>query len=290
MNLTIFREKLGVNMQYADLHVHSTFSDGLLSPEEILKISYKRGIKYISITDHDTIESQYAVEEFFSIGEPIVIPGVELSIDYEGYEVHILGYFINIYNNGLVEELDRVKLARVSRAENIIDKLNKINVNISQRDIEIDKFASIGRPHIAKILVDKGYANNVKEAFYQYLSKGKPGYADRYKIHYKKALELITTANGIPVLAHPGEIYKGLSVEKLLKDLKVYGLKGIEVFHPSHSDSDTNKFYNLSKKLNLQITGGSDCHGSYVDNKIQMGITGLNEVLTQKLLAQNKHD
>lgn len=269
-------------MQFSDLHIHSKFSDGMLWPDEIVAIAKSKKINCISITDHDTIDSQFIIENCKD-DEIIIIPGIELSTEYKECEIHILGYFIDIYNSKLINELANIKKSREERAKNIIKKLSELNINIPFEQIENQKY-SIGRPHIAKILVEKGFSANAKEAFRQYLIKGKPAYVERYKINYKEALKLINSSGGIPVLAHPAEIYKGISVESIIREFKAYGLKGIEVFHPSHNVKETNDYYNLAKKYSLIITGGSDCHGIPINNNLLIGTVGIDENLTKKFL------
>ncbi|MCM8710645.1 PHP domain-containing protein [Clostridium sp. SYSU_GA19001] len=271
-------------MQFSDLHIHSRYSDGMLWPEKIISIASKKKIKCISITDHDTIDSQHNVSVLGEKFNVIVVPGLELSTEYKEREIHILGYFINIHNENLKKTLTKIKESRIFRAKEIINRLNKINIHINFEDIYRDE-VSIGRPHIANALVSAGYANNMREAFHQYLIKGRPEYVDRYKIHYKDALRLISECNGLSVLAHPGEIYKGISIEEIIKEFKVYGLKGIEVFHPSHTSKQINDYYNLAKKYSLVITGGSDCHGVMHDNELLMGSVGIDEKLTNKFLS-----
>ncbi|HCW04539.1 MAG TPA: phosphatase, partial [Clostridium sp.] len=161
--------------------------------------------------------------------------------------------------------------------------LKSLNIDISATDLDVNKYVSLGRPHIAKILQDKGYVNSIKEAFYLYLAKDRPAYIERYKLNYKETLRLIAQSGGIPVLAHPGEIYKSISMEKFIKELRVYGLKGIEVFHPSHTSDAVNRFYNMAKKYKLVITGGSDYHGGNTRSDIRIGSVGLDYDLTKKL-------
>jgi predicted metal-dependent phosphoesterase TrpH len=271
-------------MYFSDLHIHSTFSDGILTPLEIIDKANSKGLKYISITDHDTIESQLYMESFIAKSDLAIIPGVELSTEYCEYEIHILGYFIDINNSVLRETLEIIRKCRLERVKEIIIALEKLGIGISLSDIELDSYMSVGRPHIAKLLVDKGYCSTVKEAFNTYLIKGKPAYIERSKLSYKEAMRLICKSGGIPVLAHPGEIYLGINIDKLLKEFKVYGLKGIEVFHPSHSELECNKFYNLAKKYGFAITGGSDYHGYNSKSQIVIGSMGISEDLTKKLL------
>ncbi|WP_246517539.1 PHP domain-containing protein [Clostridium aciditolerans] len=283
MNFLYF-EKTGDIMLYSDLHIHSNYSDGKLSPEKIVDLSQFRNIKCISITDHDSIDSQYIVKNRNSANIKI-IPGLELSSQYKGIEVHILAYFINLDDKALKDRLSDVKQSRQERAQKIISKLNELNIDINIEDIDKEDYdRSIGRLHIAKILVSKGFAESTKEAFQRYLIKNRPAFVERCKIDYKEAMKLILNAKGVPVLAHPGEIYRNIEIENIIKDLKSYGLKGIEVFHPAHSSRTVNNCYNLAKKYSLIITGGSDCHGTIVNGDYTLGTIGINETLTYKFL------
>jgi len=273
-------------MQFSDLHIHSAYSDGLMWPREIAEMASQNNIKCISITDHDTIDSQYKINELSGQFGINIIPGIELSTEYNDIELHLLGYFINIHNAELQQVLSSIKDSREKRIKDIILKLNNLDIDISYSDI-IHEGSTLGRPHIAKILVSKGYVSSTKEAFTQYLTKGKPAYVDRYKIYYKDALKLINSCNGISVLAHPGEIKKGIHLKETVKELKVYGLNGIEVFHPAHSSKQVNDYYNLSKKYSLVISGGSDYHGSHNNTVSTIGTYGLDENLTNKFLKLN---
>ncbi|NLM35301.1 MAG: PHP domain-containing protein [Clostridiales bacterium] len=265
----------------SDLHIHSSYSDGNLSPKEIIRIAEDSNIQCISITDHDSISSQ---RELMAIDTSIkIITGIELSSEYCGYEIHILGYFIDINNTALNNQLRTIQNARIDRISSIIDKLRSLNIDISVEDLDVNKYVSLGRPHIARVLQEKGYVNSMKEAFYLYLAKDRPAYIERFKLNYKEALGLIKQSGGIPVLAHPGEIYKNINIEKFIKELKVYGLNGLEVYHPSHNSDAVNRFYNMAKKYKLVITGGSDYHGGDSKSDIRIGSIGLDYNLTNKL-------
>jgi predicted metal-dependent phosphoesterase TrpH len=271
-------------MCFSDLHIHSNYSDGILTPLEIISVSNSKKLKYISITDHDTVEAQYCLSAIDLKTDLCIIPGIELSTKYFEYEIHILGYFIDINSILLRDTLDSIRKSRYDRAREIIFLLKKLGIEMNFSDIETSDFMTIGRLHIAKLLVSKGYSSTIKDAFNTYLLKGRPAYSERMKLNYKEALKLISLCGGIPVLAHPGEIYLGLNFEKLLKDFKVYGLKGIEVYHPSHSDLECNKFYNLARKYSLAITGGSDYHGHNFKSQIEIGSMGIDKNLTEKFL------
>lgn len=268
-------------MKYADLHIHSSYSDGNLSPEEIVELAKNQGVKYISITDHDTIASQYITKD--QSQEVYTIPGIEFSTEYRDLEIHILGYFIDIHNKGLIDTVNKLKEARIERTKEILRRLEKDNIYIGIDELNVDKSSTMGRGHIANAIVSKGYAENFKEAFNNYLIKGKLAYVKGEKLTYKKTLEVINEAGGMAVLAHPGKIYRSIEVENIVRELKCYGLKGLEVYHPSHSKEQINNFYNLSKKNKLLITGGSDFHGLNNKDGI-LGVQGINELLLDKII------
>lgn len=267
-------------MKYADLHLHSTFSDGKLTPEQILEISKKNGVKYISITDHDSIDSQYITKEKFDGVN--IISGIEFSSEIYEFEIHILGYFIDIENENLNNIVNNLKKSRIKRAKIIIDRLKNEGIELNIDDIIKDN-SSVGRAHIASEIVKKGYEDTFKGAFLKYLLKGKPAYVKGEKLNYKEAIKVIKEAGGIAVLAHPGKIYKSMVIEKVIKELKCYGLSGLEVYHPSHSKEQINLFNNLSRKYKLSITGGSDFHGEN-NKEVCIGSEGINEKLLNKLI------
>lgn len=269
-------------MKYADLHVHSCFSDGTLSPEEILKEAESKGIKFISITDHDTIASQYIINTYK--GEVKIIPGIELSSEYKGIEIHILGYFIDIEDVRLKEAVKRLAKNRVTRVKEILNRLKEYNIDLTLDDLAIDSELTVGRSHVANAMVKKGYFDNYKSAFISYLVKGKPGYVKGDKLSYKDAIKLIIQSGGIAVLAHPGQIYQKREVENIIRELRCYGLGGVEVYHPSHTSTEINMYYNLAVKYKLCITGGSDFHGGQSLHDIRLGSYGINDILLNKLI------
>ncbi|GAB6167736.1 PHP domain-containing protein [Clostridium carnis] len=269
-------------MKYADLHIHSSYSDGTMTPEEIIEIAKIAGVKAISITDHDSIAAQYITTKKYNDIE--IISGIELSTEYKDLELHVLGYFIDIENIKLKKVVEKLNFSRISRVEEILYKLKNHNIKLTIEDLATDLDSTVGRSHVANAMVKKGYFDNYKTAFTSYLVKGKPAYVKGFKLNYKEALEVINNAGGIAVLAHPGQIYRGMSIENLVKDLKCYGLKGLEVYHPSHSKQQTNNFYNLSKKHKLSITGGSDYHGKQSLHDTGLGSFGINEILFNKLI------
>lgn len=273
-------------MNYADLHIHSTFSDGTLSPEEIIAVAKETGVKCIAITDHDCLESQYIINK--SDDDLKIVSGIEISSEIDGLEIHILGYFIDHKNKELVEVVNKLAKERECRIYKIIEKLKDNDILIDINDLDIEFSKSISRSHVANAMVKKGYFDSYKAAFISYLVKGKPAYVKGYKIHYKEAIKAINDAGGMAILAHPGQIHKGLAVEAFIKELKYCGLRGIEVYHPSHSRDEINKFYNLAKKYKLLISGGSDYHGKGCYNENYIGSYGLKEDVFNKLFRSNK--
>jgi len=261
-----------------DLHIHSTASDGTLSPSEILSLAGNLNLGAISITDHDTIEGS---REAIAHGIPPSIKfltGVEISaapppaFTCSG-SFHILGYSIRIDDPFLNQTLGRLQDARRSRNPKIIDNLNKLGMDISFSDL-IDEFGDkqLGRPNIAQIMLKKGFVGSINEAFDKYLARGKPAYVDKYRIDCKDAIEIILGAGGIPVLAHPFllKLEKDVLFEKLIITLKAMGLMGMEIYYPLHSRELTAYYVEIADRHGLLITGGSDFHGS-IKPDINMG-------------------
>lgn len=268
-------------MKYADLHIHSNYSDGTMTPEEIIKLARRKGVKCISITDHDTIASQYVTKDVWE--DVNVIPGIELSTEFQELEIHMLGYNLDIENENLKKIVNKLNECRINRIEEIMFELKKHSIYLKLEDLYIDLGSTVGRSHVANAMVKKGYFDNYKTAFTAYLVKGKPAYVKGFKLGYKETLELIQTSGGIPVLAHPGQIYRGMGIEKIIKELKCYGLKGIEVYHPSHAKDQTNYFYNLATKHKICVTGGSDYHGKQSLHDTGLGGYGISELLLNKM-------
>ncbi len=271
-------------MKSVDLHIHSCYSDGIYTPEQIAKAAKKKGIKCISITDHDSIAAQYIVNTEYNNKDLKIIPGIELSTEYKEMELHLLGYFIDTENNSLKELVDNLNKQRLKRVEKILYNLKGYDINIKLDDLGVDLDSTIGRSHIANAMVKKGYFDNYKMAFKSYLIKGKPGYVKGFKLTYREALDIIRESGGVPVLAHPGQIYKKIEVENIIKELKCFGLSGVEVYHPSHSAIDTNKFFNMAKKYKLSITGGSDFHGRPNIDEQSIGSYGIDDLLLSKFI------
>lgn len=268
-------------MEYADLHIHSTYSDGKLSIEEIIQYALEINLKGISITDHDTIDGLLNVDSLEKSSLDI-LPGIELSTTYNNEEIHILGYCIDIDNKSLASLLESLQNTRYKRAIKLVENLNKIGLNISSNDINgVYQGKSIGRPHIAQIIVNKGYAANYDEAFKTYLMPGTPSFVSRFKLETAEAIRVIKLAGGIPVLAHPGLIKNQL----LINDVIDLGIDGIEVYHTIHTPHMVRGYYSIAKEKKLLITGGSDCHSDKQYEKPFIGSTKIPYVYVEELKA-----
>ncbi len=254
-----------------DLHLHSTASDGSLSPLEILALARDTGIKAISITDHDSIDGIKEILDHLNTFPVEFMTGVEISCEPPpGFEtlgsVHLLGYGFSLYDRNLNHLLGQAKRAREQRNPKIIDKLHRMGLDISLAEIQ-QHFGTeqIGRPHIAQLMVEKGFAASFAQAFDTWLGKGKPAYVDKFKVSCKKAIQTLLDAGGIPVLAHPGllEFNRTRELEVFLDNLITSGLQGMEVFYTDHDPGQTAYYAELVRKKKLLATGGSDFHGSF---------------------------
>jgi len=243
-----------------DLHVHSTASDGTCTPEELLKKATDKGIEVLAITDHDTTNGVKGLPSFFK--DMKVIKGVEISAEFSGI-LHILGYGIDPNNKKINQTLAELQDYRLKRNLIMIEKMKSHGFDITLEELkEVGGDELIGRPHFASLMIKKGYVDSYDEAFEKYLKKGALFYVDKKRLSPKEAIEMILEANGVPVLAHPYQT--GLSSEKfesLVEELKGYGLAGIEVFYPYHTDEMIDFYLNIAKKYELVVTAGSDYHG-----------------------------
>ena len=255
---------------YIDLHIHSTASDGTFSPTEIineaLKLSGKENPVVLALTDHDTVSG---IEEFQKAASKhkeqlTTIPGIEISTNYHGIEIHILGYNINPLNKPLLNKLTIYRESRDGRNAKIIEKLQEQGFKISMDEIHPDKPGeTIGRPHIAKLLMKKNYVSSIQEAFDKYLAEGKSCYVERIMPTPQEAIDLIKNSGGIPVLAHL-MLYKKLNAaqkETLVHELKESGLVGIETYYNTYTPVEQSYVSDLAKQWGLLETGGTDFHG-----------------------------
>ncbi|NLY42425.1 MAG: PHP domain-containing protein [Clostridiaceae bacterium] len=248
--------------KYIDLHVHTTASDGSFSPAQIVQYAVERKLAAIAITDHDTVAGVKEAVEQGKKQNIEVVPGVEISVSFES-EMHILGYFIDINCLPLIQTLERLKVYRDQRNPLILKKLNQAGIPITMQEVEQKAGGKIvGRPHIAAVLVDKGYVKSTSEAFEKFLGQSRIAYVEKKKVTPQEGIELIKKAGGLAVLAHPIYLVRnGYNLEEVLKELMSYGLDGVEAHYSEHSEAETTQFIELAEKYNLLITGGSDFHG-----------------------------
>ena len=243
-----------------DLHIHTTASDGTDSPEAVVALAAEKGFSIIAITDHDTMRG---VPEAVAAGEKYgvrVIGGVEISAGGQT-EVHVLGYGIRDAER-LEQTLSLMRDKRAERMAAMVEKLRALGVDVTLDEVTALSDGSVGRSHLARVLIDKGVVRDVREAFAKYLSPGKPAYVEREKLGVQQAVRLIADCGGLPVIAHPGqnrgESYWG---RERFHALKAYGLRGIEVYHMAHGAAQAAAFERIARAENLLVTGGSDYHG-----------------------------
>lgn len=250
-------------MKTVDLHTHTTCSDGTFTPKELVEYAAKKGLSAIAITDHDVFSG---VEEGIARSRGLgieVIPGIEVSAEYEGSEVHIVGLFIDIYNKAINNKLENMRKKRIDRNRLMAEKLRELGIDISYDDIKNAADGEIvTRAHIAKALRQKGYVASNQEAFDKYIGTGKAAYVKRDVLDWQETINMINNAGGAAILAHP-LLYKFSQnrLENIAADMSAHGLKGIEAYYPTHSLSDVKYIKLIAEKNNIKISGGSDFHG-----------------------------
>jgi predicted metal-dependent phosphoesterase TrpH len=272
-----------------DLHAHSTASDGTLAPEELVDLAAETGLAAIALTDHDTLAGVPAAVARGKERGVDVVPGLELGLEWEkAGAMHLLGYFVPPEDEHFCGELERLRQIRLSRGQRIVEKLKGLGMEISfERVEEISGGNSLGRPHVARALVEQGAVANVNEAFDRYLSKGRSAYVQREMLTPEQGIRLIKSVGGVAVLAHPGTLkLGGRSLAKCVEELQGYGLDGIEVIWSGHNQRKRHALQALAQRLGLLATGGSDFHGeSKPGIKLGRGLHG-NVQVPDSVLAQ----
>lgn len=240
-----------------DLHVHSTYSDGCLAPSQLVEQACQSGITTLALTDHDTIAGiAEAKKSGVQLGVNIV-PGVELSCSDGQGEYHILGYKLDCSYKPLLAQLEKLRLARAQRVDQIVARLAISGVHLSAARVrEIAGTGVIGRPHLAAALIEQGLAESISDAFVRYLNPGRPGHVPRHRLSVRDGVDLILAAGGIPVWAHPGKKF----AHAIITRFKDYGLLGVEVWHPDHTPEQMLWFADQVARAGLLVSGGSDFH------------------------------
>lgn len=269
-----------MNERKVDLHAHTNHSDGVLTPHELVEKAVEIGLTALGITDHDTV-SAIPIAQTYAVKYGLeIVPGVELSTEDNGREVHMLGYLIDIHSRELNERMAFFRDVRKARAYKIVEKLAQLGVHIDiNRVLEIAGDAAVGRPHIARALVEAGYVRDIKEAFDRYIADDGPAYVPKAKMTPLEAMELIKRAGGIPVIAHPGL----LGDPDYVRFLARHGLVGVEVWHSEHSPEDMAFYEALADELGLLKTGGSDFHGK--GHRTQLGVPEVSYEVLEQLKA-----
>jgi len=247
----------------ADLHSHSTFSDGRLTPAQLVDLAYRNGVRVLSLTDHDIVDGlPQAFEAAGRYPDLTLIPGIEMSTDVPGNEVHILGHFIDRHDEAFLVRLRQLQESRLGRARAMVQKLAALGKPITWERVQT--FAgegSVGRPHIALALVEAGHVASVNEAFDLYLSRNGPAYVERDRLSPEQVIDLLLSVGGLATLAHPRELFASGNLEGLLTALKRSGLTGMEVYYQDYLPDEIEVFRSLATRFELIPLGGSDYHG-----------------------------
>ena len=273
-----------------DLHLHTNKSDGKLSPTNLVQLLANEGLEYVSITDHDTIDGiEEAVSEATRFNGLTIVPGIEVSANVLGEEVHILGYFIDPSSPKLLKTLKDAQDDRRNTGRKIVRKLEKLGLSIKWESVEeLADGATITRPHIAQAMVDKGYITSIQEAFDKYIGEDGPANVQRKRFSHTKAINLIKNSGGVAVLAHPARYVRDL--ERRLPELVRTGLIGLETYYKDYTPSEVNYLLGLCKTYNLIPTGGTDYHGFGSSDEVKPGLTGppTRSFFALKAISQSK--
>lgn len=245
-------------MSFADLHLHSNFSDGTFTPEELVDRARRAGLKALALTDHDTIEGCDRTAAACNKEGIEFLVGAELTAEHNGNELHILAYMVDPGNPKLVSEIAKFQKVRQQRIHEMVARINELNIPLNVEDVfALANCRSPGRPHVARALVKARLCGTLDEAFERFLKKGRPAWVPKAKMSALEAIELIHQAGGLAVMAHPGLNKTDESIPELVSA----GLDGIECFHTKHNAATAERYQKIAQAHGLLITGGSDCHG-----------------------------
>src|SRR3984957_14220303 len=245
-------------MKFADLHLHTNFSDGTFSPEELVLHAQKSGLACIAVTDHASVEGCARAAAACAAVKMEFIPGVELTAERNDTELHILGYFLDEHNKKLLAEIARFQAVRQNRIHEMVAHINKLGTPLEVESVfALANCQSPGRPHVARAMVKAGFVRSLDEAFERFLKKGRSAWIRKSKISALEAIDLVHQAGGIAVMAHPGLN----RTDSVIPALVAAGMDGIECFHTKHSTAMSERYLEIADKYHLLVTGGSDCHG-----------------------------
>jgi predicted metal-dependent phosphoesterase TrpH len=256
-----------------DLHLHSTHSDGSLTPAQLAERGAAIGLSGMALTDHDSLGGVRTFLDACGRQGMRAVSGVEISANVEKGTLHMLGYCVDLSNDRLLSALRRIRGGRSDRNQKILRKLNGLGLDVTWEAVQA--FAGqdvVGRPHFAQALVAGGHVPSIKEAFNLYLAKGKPAYADRFRLSARESIGVIAGAGGVPVLAHPCTLGLGASaLQTLILELKRMGLQGIEAHYSEHTPAQTDQYLRLAREADLIVTGGTDFHGE-INPDVKLGV------------------
>ena len=248
----------GSGSRVADLHLHTHFSDGTYSPEELVTQAKRQDLQAIALTDHDTVEGCAPTAQACRRVGIEFIPGTELTAEQDGHEIHILGYFIDLQNRRFLEEIGKFQTVRQNRIREMVQRLNRMDVPLEAEAVfALANCRAPGRPHVARALVQAGLVGSLDEAFERFLKKNRPAWVPKFKMSASEATALIHQSGGVAVMAHPGLN----RTDEVIPAMVQAGLDGIECFHTKHSTATSEHYLQIARRFELLVTGGSDCHG-----------------------------
>jgi predicted metal-dependent phosphoesterase TrpH len=275
----------GSGWSAVDLHLHTTASDGSLSPEALVALAGERGLRHIAVTDHDSTEGVDAARRAAQ-GTPLeVIPGVEINTDTPGGELHVLGYFLDHHDPPLAERLSRMRASRMGRGEGMVQRLRDLGLDVSWERVQAlaGEGGAVGRPHVARALVEAGYVGSIKEAFDRYIGNDGPAYVARAKLEPVEAVAIVRRAGGLPALAHPADIP---DLEAFLPPLIEAGMVGLECYYGDYPPDVVQRLVAVARRFGLVPTGGSDFHGRDVQPQFDLGATPVPAEVVDELRAR----
>jgi len=267
-----------------DLHSHTTASDGELSPEDLLARARAAGVTTLAVTDHDTVKGLARAQAAADAQGIRLVPGIEVSAEAEGREMHVLGHFVDPTEPGLASYSERLGDERAVRMGRMVERLNQLGFPLTLEEVErIAAGAHLGRPHLALALLARGYVTSTREAFDRFLADGKPAYVGRFRLPAEEAIAMLHRAGGTATVAHPGSSkVSSYTLERLAKA----GLDGLEIFHPDHVPSQREAFLRQAEALGLVPTAGSDYHGPRVTPDRSLGMVSLDPSHLARLEAR----
>lgn len=269
--------------RYADLHTHTYHSDGTRSPKEVIDVAHGHGLRIVAISDHDNLAAYFEIRHYADEVGVLLIPGIELSCGYEGVDVHILAYAFDALDDNIEKRLQEFREARLRRGYAMVEKLRKQGVTIrAERVDELAAGGAMGRPHVARALVEAGYVATVAEAFDTWIGTGKPGYVEKERFRIEEAVALIRNAGGVTSIAHP-TLYP--EHRKIVPEILDLGIDAVEVLHPDVRDDDRYRLTNLARFRGKFTTGGSDDHGT-VKTKETLGTVRVPESAIRPILER----